>query len=195
MTAEAFDHFYAVATGLVAAEPELMEFAGWPAITFVEKAHTPLPVVEILAEYDLDHTGASAELHRAVQAVAGYADWQQTYTEQEVGADFLARYGYFELIGPSGHFQSDQIRAYIAYWGHGLVYDWHLHEAEELYYIVSGSALFQAQGVESKVLGPGDIRTHGSNQPHAMTTTDSPVLTLVLWRGAGLTGLPRMGRA
>lgn len=195
MTAEAFGHLRAVVSDLVAATPELLAFAGWPAITFVGKPHSHLPVAGILADYEADHVGPSADLHRAVQAVAAHADWQHTYTEDEVGADFLARYGYFELIGPSGHFHSDEIRGYIAYWGDKLVYDWHLHEAEELYYIISGRALFQTEGEVPQVLMPGDIRIHKSNQPHAMTTTDSPVLTLVLWRGAGLSGLPRMGRA
>jgi hypothetical protein len=32
-------------------------------------------------------------------------------------------------------------------------------------------------------LGPGDTAFHASNQPHAMTTKDKPVLAYVLWRG------------
>ena len=192
MTAHAFEHLFAAASRLVAATPELREFVDWPAAAFSGKPGTPMPVAEIVAGYGPDHAGASAELHRAVQAVSAYADWTQTYSEEEVGADFLSRYGYFELVGPTGHFRSDQIKAYIAYWGQGLAYDWHLHEAQELYYVISGSALFQARGLAPTVLGPGQTREHLSNQPHAMTTTDSPVLTLVLWRGAGLQTLPRM---
>jgi mannose-6-phosphate isomerase-like protein (cupin superfamily) len=196
MTAEAFEHLYLQASRLVAATPELREFAGWPAeVSFVDLQPTALPVVAIVEAFDPYHSGASTDLHHAVQAVAQHADWRQTYAEQEVGADFLARYGYFELVGPTGHFHSDEIRAWISFWGEGLAYDWHLHAAEELYYIVSGRALFMAEGLEPRVLGPGDTRIHGSNQPHAMTTSDSAVLTLVIWRGNGLTLMPRMGRA
>jgi hypothetical protein len=36
----------------------------------------------------------------------------------------------------------------------------------------------------------GDTRMHNSNQPHALTMTDGPILTFVLWRGAGMAGLP-----
>ena len=36
-------------------------------------------------------------------------------------------------------------------------------------------------------------RMHSSNQPHALTMTDGPILTFVLWRGNGVEGLPLMG--
>jgi hypothetical protein len=34
---------------------------------------------------------------------------------------------------------------------------------------------------------------HHNYQPHALTMTDGPILTFVLWRGAGMEGLPLMG--
>ena len=37
-------------------------------------------------------------------------------------------------------------------------------------------------------------RLHSGWQPHAMNTGAEPILTYVLWRGAGLEGLPLMGR-
>lgn len=195
MSSAAFSQAYLALTQVIAANPQLLGFAGWPQVFPAHKPSHPVPAARILRDWAEGHTEVTVDLHRAVQGIADYADWQQTYTEEEVGADFLARYGWFELVGPSGHFGSDAIRAYVAYWGENLYYPWHLHEAEELYYIISGRALFEAEGMEPQILGPGDIRIHASNQPHAMTTTDSPILALVLWRGAGLTGLPRMGRA
>ena len=102
-------------------------------------------------------------------------------------------YGYHELYGPNGHFQTDQGRAYVGYWGRGLYYPWHRHEAEEIYAVVSGSGYFESQGAEAALLKMGDTRMHNSNQPHALTMTDGPILTFVLWRGAGMAGLPLMG--
>lgn len=193
--AEIFARAYHDFTLLVAADPRLLGFAGWPYARPVARPANSVPATAIVSAWDNGFNDTTAAAHQAVRALADVVDWQQTYSEAEVGRDFLNRYGWFELIGPSGHFHSDQIRAYVAYWGEKLFYPWHLHEAEELYFILAGHALFEAEGLPPQALGPGDIRIHGSNQPHAMTTTDSPVLALVLWRGAGIEGVPRMGTA
>lgn len=190
----AFARAYHAATLLVASQPDLMGFAGWPLALPNPKPPRPVPAAAILRDWAEGASAVTVSLHEAVRGIADYADWQQTYSEAEVGADFLARYGWFELVGPEGHFRSEGLRAYIAYWGAHLYYPWHLHEAEELYYILAGQALFEAEGMAPQMLGPGDLRLHAANQPHAMTTTDSPVLALVLWRGAGLAEAARMGR-
>lgn len=195
MTDEAFARAYHALTLLIAANPQLVGFAGWPLARAQTLPQTSVPAVQFVRGWTEGNTATTAELHEAVREIADLADWRQTYSEDEVGADFLNRYGWFELVGPKGHFHSNEVRAYIAYWGENLYYPWHVHEAEELYYIIAGQALFEAEGMPPQVLGPGDIRVHSSNQPHAMTTTDSPVLALALWRGAGLAGVPRMGTA
>jgi mannose-6-phosphate isomerase-like protein (cupin superfamily) len=191
----AFARAYHALTMLVASTPALLGFAGWPLALPAQKPARPIPAAEILKAWAEGHTDATLATRDAIRDLTDYADWQLTYTEDEVGQDFLNRYGWFELVGPEGHYRSDEIRAYIAYWGENLYYPWHLHEAEELYFILAGEALFEAEGDDPVTLRPGDIRIHRSNQPHQMTTGDSPVLALVLWRGAGLTGSPRMGTA
>lgn len=185
---------YHATTLQVASDPRLLGFAGWPHAIPAPRPTVSIPAADILRNWDGGHVPETTNLHEAIRAITDVVEWKQTYTEQEVGEDFLNRYGYFELVGPMGHFQTSGLRAYIAYWGHMLTYDWHMHEAEELYYIVSGEALFMSEGIEPDVLKPGDVRIHRSNQPHAMTTTDHPILALVLWRGDGLLGTPRMGR-
>ena len=189
----AFARAYHALTMLVAATPELLGFAGWPLALPASKPARLIPAAQILKAWSEGHIEATVTLRDAIRDLSDFVDWQQTYCESEVGQDFLNRYGWFELVGPEGHYRCDQIRAYIAYWGENLYYPWHLHEAEELYYILSGEALFEAEGDTPCTLRPGDVRRHRSNQPHAMTTGDSPVLALVLWRGVGLTGTPRMG--
>ena len=47
-------------------------------------------------------------------------------------------------------------------------------------------------GTAAATLGPTEHRFHASHQPHAMTTTDSAILTLVLWRGPDLRGLSQL---
>ena len=47
-------------------------------------------------------------------------------------------------------------------------------------------------GTAAARLGPTENRFRASHQPHAMKTTDSAILTLVLWRGPDLCGLSQL---
>ena len=175
--------------------PELSTFGAWPD-DFVAKYLEPnsIPAVELVQKTDFPTENATRSLSDAIRATAHLAQWKHTYTEEEVGADFLNRYGYYELFGPTGHFHSTQLRGYVAYWGAGLNYDWHSHQAEELYLIVGDKAMFCGEGNETYV-GPNRTRRHGSWQSNAMTTIDQPILTFVLWRGDGMGDLPQMDAA
>ena len=154
----------------------------------------PCPASTTLGVRSLRGTRATAPVIKALRAAAPLLHWKQTYTEEEVGRDFLDTYGYIELFGPSGHFQSNKLRGYIGFWGPGLTYDWHDHEAEELYFTLAGSAVFCARGASNMMMRPGQGRAHKSHQPHLMVTLDQPYLAYALWRGAGMEGLPKMSR-
>ena len=170
----------------------LSAFGAWPDdLEPTDLAAHSIPAVELVQNTEIPADAATQTLTNAIKASAHLAHWQQTYTEEEVGADFLNRYGYYELFGPTGHFRSNQLRGYVAYWGAGLDYDWHSHQAEELYLTLAGGAVFRVEGEECFV-GPNQTRQHGSWQSHAMTTTDQSILTFVLWRGDGLADLPMM---
>ena len=54
--------------------------------------------------------------------------------------------------------------------------------------MVSGEAYFEAAGDLGVTLGQGECKEHASLQDHALRTPDSPILSLVLWRGEGLAG-------
>ncbi len=119
------------------------------------------------------------------------ANWRQTYSISEVGEDFANRHCYFELIGPSGHFYNDNIRGFICYWGEHLNYKWHSHEAEEIYYILGGKALFKTKTM-TKVLRANETQFHKSWESHAMETLEEPLLAFILWRGNGLDKLAQI---
>lgn len=177
------------------AHPDLAAFASWPddlTPTGLQPAH--IPATDLVGDFGLDGVAPTRDLVAAIKASAHLAQWKHTYTEEEVGADFLNRYGYYELFGPTGHFHSTQLRGYVGYWGAGLDYDWHSHQAEELYLTLAGGAVFRSNEDETFV-GPHQTRQHKSWQSHAMTTTDQPILTFVLWRGEGMGDLPRMDAA
>jgi hypothetical protein len=181
---------------LMGETPALAAFAEWPAeAPQAECMAQTIPAIPLVTALSAPVSPVTSAIVNAIKSAAADAHWQQTYSEAEVGRDFLNRYGWFELLGPAGVFRSDSLRAYIAYWGENLNYGWHHHEAEELYYILAGTAEFHAEGLPSAMLRPGGLRHHITDQPHAMDTHAEPVLALVLWRGPGLAGVPRMSGA
>jgi mannose-6-phosphate isomerase-like protein (cupin superfamily) len=175
--------------------PDLSAFGEWPTdLSASELEPNHIPAADQVRELTLSGNAETQALVEAIKATAHLAQWKHTYTVEEVGAEFLSRYGYYELFGPTGHFHSTQLRGYVGYWGPGLAYDWHSHQAEELYLTLAGGALFKVDGEEAFV-AEGQTRSHESWQSHAMTTTDQPILTFVLWRGEGMGDLPRMDAA
>ena len=143
-------------------------------------AACPAPTAAKIIAWQLDGDTITTPLHHAIQHAAPHVNWQFICSEAEVGRHFLDNYGYFELFGPTGHFHSDKCNAHIAYWGLDLYYPAHHHASEELYFVLSGAAMFESDGDAAATLGPAKNRFHASHQPHAMTTTDSAILTLVL---------------
>lgn len=173
--------------------PEMQAFCDWPDdLQFSDRPAVAQPVIAHIQANPGTARGESLALRDALLVLVPYVEWRLTYTEEEVGTDFLQRYGWFELAGPDGHFLSQSVRMTVGYWGPNLDYGRHQHGPEELYTVVSGCADFIADGMPTLTLGPGDTRLHTSNQPHAMQTTDQPILAFVLWRGDGLNDTPRM---
>ncbi|MEM7733945.1 MAG: dimethylsulfonioproprionate lyase family protein [Pseudomonadota bacterium] len=176
-----------------AAIPEVHNFCPWPTdLTYAERRPCPLPAMGLLQTNPGPTNALSAPLLQAYQSIAPHLEWRHTYTVEEVGQHFLDTFAWFELAGPTGHFITHQTRITAAYWGPGLIYDRHLHVAEELYTVISGEALFKSDGDADEVLGAGATRYHASNQPHALETQDHPLVVLVFWRGEGLADAPAL---
>lgn len=177
------------------AHPHLAAFGARPSdVSAASLAPSHIPAADLVRDFDLAGSDLTQNLIDAIKATTHLAHWKQTYTEEEVGANFLRNYGYYELFGPTGHFHSTQLRGYVGYWGPELSYDWHSHQAEEIYLTLAGGALFKTDGDEAFV-SPDQTRQHHSWQSHAMDTKDQPILTFVLWRGEGMGDLPRMDAA
>ena len=183
-----------VAKALHSANASLSSFVDWPEnLTLNEKLNLNIPATNLVKNFQLKGSQHTQPLVDAIKENTQFANWQRTYTEEEVGIDFLNRYGYYELIGTDGHFYSGDLRAFIAYWGENLSYSWHSHEAEELYFVLAGSALFKTERTE-KILNANESCYHTSWQSHAMVTFSEPVLTFVLWRGSGIEILSKMDK-
>ena len=189
-----FNQLLQVTTNLIHNTPALHQFAAVPDdLQYVSRSPVYKPVIDCLAidlpVMHLPQASTPAQpLIDALLNAAPHAQWRTTYTADQLGTDFINRYGYIELYGPEGHYNSQQSRAFIGYWGNHLNYPLHSHEAEEVYYIVAGEALFGVDDHALQLRQPQDTQTHSSWQSHRMITENSAVLCLVLWRGDGLAG-------
>ena len=122
--------------------------------------------------------GCNAEVAGAAQD----AQWNLAYQDTNIGADFLARFGNYCLIGEGGPWISDRLAAYVVYMPPNLYYPWHHHKAEEIYCVIAGEAKFMREGEATQTHVTGDVVFHASNQPHAAQTDASGMLAYVLWR-------------
>ena len=182
------DALLAQVEALHRATPALSGFGNWPSdLQVAHKAPVPCPATALIDALPNDHP-----LTAAIKAAAPFAEWRRTYSADEVGQDFLNRYGYFELFGPHGHFRSRQLRGYIAFWDAGLDYGWHHHTAEQLYFSLQGEPLFTSKSKPDATIAPGETRHHAPWEVHGMQTLDTPFLCYALWKGPGLADLPQM---
>ena len=191
----AMDDLLSAVERVYRATPALVQFSPWPSK--MEKsglAFRDKPCRSLIESFDEPGNDLTEPVVDAIRKAADLAHWTQTYTEEEVGRDFLNRYGYFEIFGPTptAHFYTDELRGYVGYWDHSLDYGWHNHEAEEIYFCLAGEGLFKAEGEPDRSVSVGDSKYHASFQPHAMSTTSKPFLCLAFWRGDGVAELPKM---
>jgi hypothetical protein len=164
------------------ATPALADFAPWPSdLTATERPPRMLPCVSMLQGFASD-TPAIA----ALQAAAPLLEWRQTYSADEVGDAYLQSYGYIELFGTKGHYHSTELRGYFGFWGPGLLYDWHTHPAEEIYFGLLGRAHFFSDQQPDASVEPGGWRWHPPFERHSMQTREAPFLCYALWKGDGL---------
>ena len=71
---------------------------------------------------------------------------------------------------------------YVNYLDKNSYYPWHNHEAEELYFIVSGEAKFESESEKPKILKSTDTRFHKSYEAHRITTANKNILSFVIWK-------------
>ncbi|MEO0621764.1 MAG: dimethylsulfonioproprionate lyase family protein [Pseudomonadota bacterium] len=174
---------------LIASTPVLAEFAG-------DRLDGPLPLelpdprdtdcLHLLGGFASQAGPETQALTDAVLSEAPHLHWRQTYGKDQVGADFLSRSGWFNLVSPDGPFVSPEMRISIGLWDQGFTYPWHWHVPSEIYVVLAGRAIFRTGGMEDADLGPGGLREHPSLVVHAAEMRDAPLFAHALWRGEGL---------
>ncbi|MGH1575998.1 dimethylsulfonioproprionate lyase family protein [Planktotalea sp.] len=128
------------------------------------------------------------ELRDALIALSPDMLWRETYKDTNIAADFMERFGCYEIIGRDAPYASAKMRSFLVFQPPHLHYPWHHHPADEIYVVVAGEAEFHLDGRPSETLTTGQAAFHPSNAPHALTSHDHPVLAYVVWRDEFETG-------
>ena len=162
---------------------ELSDFVKFPDNLILKNIKSKkVPITNRLLNWKNNINTNHKDVHLAIGALSPYAKWEQGYDEKDVGNDFLNKYGFFELIGPTGHYETSEMALYVNFLDKNAYYPWHNHEAEELYFIVSGKAKFECEDQDIEILSSTKTRLHKSFQPHAITTIENQVLSFVIWK-------------
>jgi len=146
----------------------------------------PLPCVRFLPAALAAAAPATRSMAGLVLRHAPTLHWGQTYSAEDLGVDFLDRYGWVELVGTRGHFVSESLAAGFLLLGPHTHYPDHHHQAEEIYIPLTPEAEWRMGGEPFRRRAAGEVVHHDSNVPHAMRTGETPLLALYLWRGGPL---------
>ncbi|HKP27396.1 MAG TPA: dimethylsulfonioproprionate lyase family protein [Dongiaceae bacterium] len=136
---------------------------------------------------------ARPELAPVRDAIAGAAPlfrWRQNpnYTAANMGADFMAGYGYVEFAGPKeALFNAPDIRVGLLLLGPRLHYPAHAHPAEEIYHPLTDGGLWRRGKEDWRTVPAGHAIHHPPMMAHETTATDSTLLALYCWRGNTVT--------
>lgn len=152
----------------------------------------PLPVLAWLPRMAAAGADFAAGFVAALCRASDSLDWRQTYTVEEVGAAFLASYGWSEILPAGAAGSGARLSCGILVLGPHTVYPPHRHEAEEIYLPLRGAAEWRQGDALWRRRRPGELIHHSSEEPHAMRTGDEPLLAMYLWRGADLGGHARL---
>ena len=135
-----------------------------------------------LASWTESDDASNKKIHKIISSLSFHVKWENGYSEKDVNNNFLNNYGFFELIGPTGHFKTSEMALYVNYLDKNTLYPLHNHEAEELYFIISGEAKFENNNEDYEILTSNKIRFHKSFEPHAITTDNKQLLSFVVWK-------------
>jgi hypothetical protein len=163
--------------------------ADWPPADGRTRSVAPhtLPVISWLPEA-VKAAGKKAEsVVKRLAALANQIAWNQTYSAEDFGAEFLESYGWTEFIGLRGPIASNRIACGFLILGPQIEYPRHSHEAEEVYVPLTGQTLWLQSNQGWVYRAPCLPIYHTPRMPHAMRTESVPLLALYLWRGGNLT--------
>ena len=145
-----------------------------------------LPVLDFLSQMEVQAPLSNQSFVSRLNRIQADLHFNQTYSVEDFGPDFLQQYGWIKLLGPDAYWNSDELSSGFVLLGDNITYPTHWHVAEEMYFPISGTGEWyhENDGWQSK--SPGDRIVHASNIKHSMRTNGQPLLLLYVWRGGDL---------
>jgi quercetin dioxygenase-like cupin family protein len=127
-------------------------------------------------------TGATSDILAAVRPVIGFLPWYNSYPKRDDDPDLGERIAFAEIIGPEAPLKSASVCLGLTLIGPDTYYPPHAHPAIELYYVISGTGTWTADGISRKN-PPGAFILHPSEIVHAMQADREPLLAVYSWTG------------
>lgn len=125
-------------------------------------------------------------LRDAIGAAAHLFRWRQNpnYSASNMGAAFMAGYGYVEFAGPKDALLHDEtIRAGLLVLAPGLHYPAHAHPAEEVYHPLTSGAVWRRAAEPWRQVEAGSAIHHRPMVEHETRAGAETLLALYCWRG------------
>jgi hypothetical protein len=146
-----------------------------------------LPAAELLSRaLDRMSPGDCRSLGAPLRAASHLFHWRQNpnYNADNMGAAFMAGYGYVEFAGPKDAlFHAPDIRVGLLVLGPGLHYPPHAHPAEEIYHPLTDGGLWRRGEEAWRTVPAGHAIHHPPMMPHETRSSDVTLLALYCWRG------------
>ena len=134
------------------------------------KATAPLSAPRVIAASALlDAALPETPMSAAIRAAAPLFHWRQNpnYSAANMGAGFMAGYGYVEFAGPKDAlFHAPDIRVGLLLLGPGLHYPLHAHPAEEIYHPLTDGGLWRRGEEDWRTVPAGHAIHHPSMIAH-----------------------------
>jgi quercetin dioxygenase-like cupin family protein len=138
----------------------------------------------------LDRALPASALGTAVARAAPLFHWRQNpnYTTANMGAAFMAGYGYVEFAGPKDAlFHAPDTRVGLLLLAPQLHYPPHAHPAEEIYHPLTDGGLWRRGQEDWRTVPPGYAIHHPPMVVHETKAAESTLLALYCWRGNTVT--------
>lgn len=120
---------------------------------------------------------------RGLEPVMQGLSWVKSGENRHIPANFTGTYHFAMIVGPDASIECPDIRFGLFLQEPHSVYPSHQHAAQEFYFPLSGTALWQKDTDEFRPVAPGTLIHHAPNQPHATTTDRAPLLAFWAWTG------------
>lgn len=126
--------------------------------------------------------GTPSGLMRALEPCIGDLHWRAPGFGKLPPA-FSVNLAVTELIGPDGLFPAENVRIGLLIQREGFQYPLHQHAAEEMYFVLQGTAKWALDDCPPIERAAGSFVHHQSHQPHGIETLQDPLCALWGWAG------------